>query len=53
MKKKIFNNLIFFVLFFLLLACQNKKLKQYNSVPVYEREVCDSDTIEKIKIPTH
>lgn len=53
MKKKIFNNLIFFVLFFLLFACQNKKIRQYNKVPENEREVCNSDTIEKIKIPTH
>ena len=53
MKKKTFNNLVFFVLLFLLFACQNKKIRQYNEVPVNERDVCNSDTIEKIKIPTH
>ena len=52
MKKKTFNNLVFFVLLFLFFACQNKKIRQYK-VPINEREVFDSDTIEKIKIPTH
>tara|TARA_B100000674_G_scaffold94979_1_gene67623 strand:+ start:1278 stop:1439 length:162 start_codon:yes stop_codon:yes gene_type:complete len=53
MQKKTFNNLVFFVLLFLLFTCQNKKIRQYNKLPVNEREVCKSDTIEKIKIPTH